>query len=503
MSSWMIVGVVTIACISPLLTLATLWQKKEWRIDRLKEHLRSEGYFRQLFGILRPVVIIGTILSAMANLPWNNALGILALALLSVMQFALRRQRFPVWTMKAIALVGSSLIMNILAVIILPVSTLQLLLPLLQCIPLSLAWLAFLPVDFALKQHIMKKASLLRSEFDNATVIGITGSVGKTTTKELVAHILKEKNVLYTPAYVNSEMGVSKWLLKELPNRSREEELIIIVEMGAYKMGEIQKLCSITKPSMGVVTFIGTQHVALFGSQERLCKAKGELLECLPEDGQAFINSDNSLCSKMIERCNCSVTSVGTGGHADLEAFEIEEQGDGIRFRVNQQDFSMHLHGTHNVTNILLAIAVTEKLGIDLPSSAARLQSFEPPHHTFSVRQENGITILDDTHNASPESFRASLAWAKSQPANKKILVTPGLIELGTNEDRIHRELGSASNGIVDRVIFTGKQGRSAFSKGFNGTVELINSDPSKTSEGDLLLFVGRVSQKQIHRLMP
>ncbi|MDP6561543.1 MAG: Mur ligase family protein, partial [Candidatus Peribacteraceae bacterium] len=285
--------------------------------------------------------------------------------------------------------------------------------------------------------------------------------------------------------------------------RDRDEAVIIIIEMGAYRTGEIEKLCSITKPEMGVVTFIGTQHVALFGSQEKLCKAKGELLECLPEEGTAFLNADNALCAKMTDRCVCPVISVGTGGHANLEAFDIEETGNGIRFRIQEQPFSIALHGTHNVTNILLSIAIAESLGIDKASAAARLRSFEPPHHTFSVRKEHGITILDDTHNASPTSFRASLAWAKSQPSRQKILITPGLIELGKDEDRIHRELGSASNGIINRVIFTGKNGKIAFAEGFTGAVEQLNNETIKASEGDLLMFIGRVNNHQIDHLLP
>jgi UDP-N-acetylmuramoyl-tripeptide--D-alanyl-D-alanine ligase len=498
MNPLVIAGLAFVACLSPLLTFTGLWQVKEWRIDRIKEHLRSAGWLRQLFGIVRPtILVIGIALQ-------NVELAVAGFAALSVLQIGSKKQRYPVWTMKAQILFVLSIIITGIIGYWLMVNGywLIVLIPLLQPLILLIAWTLFLPIDWLMKDRIMKKATKLRCEFTNATVIGITGSVGKTTTKELIAHMLKSRNVLYTPAYVNSEMGVSQWLLKELPKRSRDDELIIIVEMGAYKIGEIKKLCQITKPKIGVVTFIGTQHVALFGSQERLCQAKGELLECLPEDGNAFLNGDNSLCASMIDKCACRTTTIGTGGHADLEAFDIEEKGDGISFRIAQQEFSLHLHGTHNVTNILLAIAVAQSLGIDLPSASARLKPFEPPHHTFSVRKERGITILDDTHNASPESFRASLAWAKSQPAAQKILITPGLIELGKDEDRIHRELGAASNGIVDRAIFTGKHGMRSFDEGFNGTVEYISKDIAKTSEGDLLLCIGRIGKKQIDQLV-
>ena len=499
MDQILIFGLLLLASVSPLLTFASLWQIKEWRVDRLREHLRSAGMLRQLLGITRPAILIVGILLRNVNLT------LIGLTVFSVLSVGLQRQRYPVWTMKAKILVILSLFITGLTGYWSLVNNqwLMVAIPLLQPIALLIAWLAFLPVDQLMKERIMKKATSLRSTYSNATVIGITGSVGKTTTKELIAHIVQGRNILYTPAYVNSEMGVAQWLLTELPKHSIEEDLIIIVEMGAYKTGEITKLCDITKPQMGVVTFIGSQHIALFGSQERLCQAKGELLECLPEDGTAFINSDNSLCANMVDRCICAVVTVGTGGHADLEAFDIEEATQGIRFRVEQQSFSLALRGSHNVTNILLAIAVAKNLGIDLATAANRLHSFTPPHHTFSVRKERGITILDDTHNSSPSSFRASLAWAKSQPMERKILITPGLIELGTNEDRIHRELGAASNGIVNRVIFTGKHGRSAFAEGFHGSVEQMSKDIDTISEGDLLLCVGRIHEKQIFALLP
>ena len=349
----------------------------------------------------------------------------------------------------------------------------------------------------------MKKATSLRRRFINATVIGITGSVGKTTTKELIAHILNDQNMLCTPAYVNSEMGVAQWMLRELSEKDDQEEATLIVEMGAYCKGEIEKLCHIAAPSIGIITFIGSQHIALFGSQEKLCRAKGELLECLPEDGRAFLNADNSLCSAMENLPACPVTKVGTGGVADLEAFDIEETGAGITFRVGDQTISTALHGTHNVTNVLLAISVARHLGLPLTEIASRLRSFTPPHQTFSVRAQNGVSILDDTHNASPESFRAAIAWAKAQPAKQKILLTPGLIELGTDEDRIHRELGVQAKGVFSRVVFTSKHGLNAFKEGYNEPMEQLSPKSEPLEQGDLVLCVGRIGSGTIERLLP
>ena len=163
----------------------------------------------------------------------------------------------------------------------------------------------------------------------------------------------------------------------------------------------------------------------------------------------------------------------------------------------------MPLHGTHNVTNVLLAIAVARHLEIETGIIDKQLSTFTPPHSTFAVRKNKEVTILDDTHNASPESFRAAIAWAKSQPANNKILLTPGLIELGNTEDIIHRELGTQASEIFSRVIFTGKHGIDAFAKGYTGDVERLSKQTKSIHSGDLLLCVGRVSEAAINRILP
>lgn len=486
-----------IASLSPLLTISTLWQIKEWRIDRLKEHLRCEGYFRQLFGVVRPVIVVGALLFK------QEEVGIWLLAILTVVQIVLKKQRYPVWTKKAAILVSGSLLGCCVIGLLVIGHWSLVIIPIVQPLILLFAWTAFLPIDTFMKKRIMQKAADLRARYPNITCIGITGSVGKTTTKELVAHILKDQNALCTPAYVNSEMGVAKWLLKELPKHKIDEELIVIVEMGAYRSGEIARLCDIAKPSIGVLTYIGSQHIALFGSQETLLNAKAELIESLPKDGTAFLNADNELALSVAERCRGSVVTVGTGGHATLEAFDIEESASGIAFRINDQKYTVPLQGTHNVTNVLLAIGVARHLNVSENTIKSTLRTFAPPSSTFSVRSENGITILDDTHNASPESFRAAIAWAKSQPMESKILLTPGLIEQGERQARIHHELGSYASGIFNRVIFTSAQGMDAFAEGYEGTVEMIHSKTASVSSGDLLVCVGRISSRTVDRMLP
>lgn len=507
MRLFLLPSLILLACLSPALTYAALWQTKEWRTDRLYEHLSSEGWFRQLFGIVRPLIVIGSVFLAPVlelRIPWYTA-GLTVLAAASLAQILTRRQRMPVRTKKAMILLGGTLLLTLaFGIWFLEFGSWPIiLLPLLQPFFLGIAWLLFLPVDLVMKRRILSRAAALRNRYDNCTVIGITGSAGKTTAKELIAHIQSGTKTLATPAYVNSEMGVAAWLQEELPKHATGEALLLIVEMGAYRTGEITKLCEITKPTFGVLTLIGSQHVALFGSREKLLRAKAELLASLPADGTAFVNADCASCLTAATYARCPVMKVSTGGTADMEAHDIEETSEGIRFSIGNIPFDIPLHGTHNVVNVLLAVAISEKLGVGIRESAQRLRTFRPPHGTFSVRTEQGITILDDTHNSSAASFRAAIAWARSQPATQKILVTPGIIELGEETDRIHAELGAAAAGIIDRVIFTTKRGKPAFEQGYGKPTEHFTHETKRVEPDSLLLCVGRIGNTVISRLLP
>lgn len=472
----------------------------------MREHFRNEGLFRQLFGVVRPLILGGSyalhLIDFLSGTSWIiSALGVMII--FNTVQFALRKQPRPVWTHKAFVLCGCSILVTVCASLMLSMTDLvwaQPILPLAQPIILFIAWIIFRPVDTYLKTKIMRRAQSLRSERDDITVIGITGSVGKTTTKELLSHIVGTRAVA-TPAHVNTEMGVSKWLIHQL--EKKETSRIFIVEMGAYRKGEISLLCSIAQPTIGILTYIGTQHIALFGSQEELCKTKGELLASIPENGLSLVNGDNEMCKNTLKKVSSRMVRVGTGGDLDLEAFDIEETPNGIRFKVEDVLMECPLHGTHNVTNILLAIGAAQEIGMSLQEVSKQLKTFTPPSNTFSVREEKGVTILDDTHNASPESFKAGLQWVRQQPFEHTVLLTSGLIELGEAQDRIHAELGTLSSETFKRVIFLHKRSAQSFAKGFGREVEMYREQLVKVHPGTLLVCIGRMSQKKIQSLLP
>lgn len=505
-----VAALVIIASLSPAHTFAALWQIKEWRIDRLREHIRSEGLFRQTLGIIRPTIVaLGCIVAATRIVePRLAAQSVLwILAGMATLQFQLKRQPRPVPTQKAKILLASSTSLTALLTLLLLQSgwsvswLLLLVIPLLQPVIMLIAWAQFLPVDRHFKRRILDQARALRSTLPDLIVIGVTGSVGKTTTKELLAHVLKAKGAIATPAHVNSEIGVSQWFIKTFTGLQDKTPPILVAEMGAYRKGEIALLCSVLQPTIGMISFIGTQHIALFGSQDALIDAKGELLQALPESGRAFLNADSPFIERLQEKCPCPFTTVGTS-RADLRAEDVEETSGGLRFRLGETNITVPLHGTHNATNVLLAIAAAEHLGMRRADIAAALKTFSPPDHTFTVREEQGITILDDTHNASPASFAAAIEWAKTQPGTPKILLTPGLIEQGDEQDRVHAELGAASASVFDRAIFLHHKSATTFGKGYGKPVEYLTGETSKVAAGSLLVCIGRMSPRAIHLLL-
>ncbi len=515
----MTVFILALALLSPTLTLVRLFQQKEWRIDRLSEHLGKEHWFLQLFGIFRPAIgavwallITASLLLPLTAAPYDGELTLLLLILLTgigCMQAGSRRQRAPVWTLKAI-------IITLLA-LLLPLAGAGLLLfmqsgswvsvcvgvtALLPPLWVTLAWGIFYPVDAFMKHRIIAKAVRMRSLHPHLTVIGITGSVGKTTMKGLLEHFLKGKNAIATPERVNSEIGVARWLTTVLEKEPADSRRIVIVEMGAYRIGEIALLCRIAQPTIGVITTVGAQHLSLFGSKENIVRAKGELFASLPEDGVAFTSSDQPAFAELKTRATCRVIGVGTDHHATVQALDIEETGDGVRFKVLGTGFVSRLAGTHSVTGIAMAAAIADHLGVKPEESAKLLPSFHRMQSTFEVKTVHGVAVLDDSYNSSPESVDAAIRWAATRSERGKILLLEGIIELGDEEETIHREIAEEAEKVFDTVFLAHSRHLPYFKETMKERVhEASAGGPVKP--GSLLVVCGRVNPALLKRFLP
>jgi UDP-N-acetylmuramoyl-tripeptide--D-alanyl-D-alanine ligase len=291
-------------------------------------------------------------------------------------------------------------------------------------------------------------------------VIGITGSVGKTTTKELVAAVLARRyNTLRSRSSYNNEIGLPLTLLQLNPRHER-----VVLEMGMYDVGEIKQLARIAQPHVGVVTNVGPVHLERAGSMERIARAKAELVEVLPADGTAILNYDDPLVRAMGERTQARVVTYGLSPKADLWASSIQGMGlEGIRFRLHFQDEVIHLRvpllGRHSVHTVLRAAAVGVVEGESWQEIVEGLQGGTPQLRLVAVDGIKGATILDDTYNASPQSTFAALNLL-DELDGRKIAVLGDMRELGSYEEKGHRMVGLRVIDSVDILVTVGELGR-------------------------------------------
>jgi len=291
-------------------------------------------------------------------------------------------------------------------------------------------------------------------------VIGITGSVGKSTSKELIAEVLSQRfSVLKNAGNLNNEIGLPLTLLKLSENHQRA-----VLEMGFYVAGEIKLLCDIAQPEIGVITNIGTVHAERAGSLEAIARGKAELVESLPENGVAILNFDDPLVRNMASKTNANIFFYGIDPLSHLWADEIEGMGlQGIRFRIHYNDDHIHIRvpliGRHSVHTALRAAAVGIIEGMSWPEIVIGLQQGHSQLRLATVTTSSGALILDDTYNASPDSVMAALNLLDELQGNK-YAVLGEMLELGPYEKQGHELVGNRAAQVVSRLITVGDKAK-------------------------------------------
>ena len=291
-------------------------------------------------------------------------------------------------------------------------------------------------------------------------VVAVTGSVGKTTTKELVAAVLGTRyELLKNEGNLNSEIGLPVVLLELTRKHQRA-----VLEMGMWAPGEIAFLCEIAAPEIGIVTNVGPSHMERLGSIEAIADAKAELVEALPEDGVAILNADDPRVAAMSERTQANVITYGLSASADIRAEDIESFGlAGVKFTLVHGDERAQVYsrlpGRAMVHNALAAAAAGIVDGLDLPDVATALTEAQVPARLRAHRGINGSTLIDDTYNASPASMRAALELL-GEVTGRKIAVLGDMRELGAAELEGHREVGKRAAEVADLIFAVGDLGR-------------------------------------------
>ncbi len=331
-----------------------------------------------------------------------------------------------------------------------------LLLPLVVALSGLLAW----PIEKGISECYFRDARRKLLANDRLIRIGLTGSYGKTTVKHILGTILSEKYpTLITPASFNTPMGVSRAIRERLTPSYQ----IFVGEMGARHVGDIKEMCRLVKPTIGIITSVGPQHLETFKTIERVAATKYELIEGLPDDGRCYFFDDGAYCTQMYEKTNKPKVLCGRDPQrADCWYDQVRVSSDGCTFQLhirNKGSIECHtrLLGEHSIQNILLAAAVASDLGLSLKQIVHGVEKLPPVKNRLELMSRPGsFTIINDAFNSNPVSAKAALQVLKEFP-QRRIIITPGMVELGAKEAEYNREFGRQMASCVDIAIIIGK----------------------------------------------
>jgi len=282
-----------------------------------------------------------------------------------------------------------------------------------------------------------------RAQFD-IPVIGITGSVGKTTTKEMVAlAVAAGKKTMKTAGNANSQVGLPITVM-----RITEEDEAAVIEMGVSMPGEMERLAKAAKPNIAVMTNIGVSHIEYLKSRENILAEKFRIADYLPEGGCVFVNGDDDLLSTLQSTPEKKIVRFGLSEACDWRAVELAMDAYGTKFTCIHGNEQLPVYvpaaGEHNVRNALAALAVADAVGVPVEDAARAIAGYESPAMRQQIKEINGVMLIDDTYNANPDSMRAALQILGSvKIAGKKYAVLADMLELGEYAAQAHREIGS------------------------------------------------------------
>ncbi|MDR1765682.1 MAG: UDP-N-acetylmuramoyl-tripeptide--D-alanyl-D-alanine ligase [Lachnospiraceae bacterium] len=311
------------------------------------------------------------------------------------------------------------------------------------------------PIEASIRGYYIRDAKKMLKACPDLLVIGITGSYGKTSVKYFLATLLKSRyNVLMTPESYNTPMGVVKTIRENL--RSTHE--IFICEMGARRPGDIKELCDIVNPRHGVITSIGPAHLETMGSIDAITKTKFELARHIDGHGTIFLNGDDAHIRGAMPQQDHR--TYGLGHDNDCHAYDIRISPDGTVFSLNLRGRELaglqtQLIGEHNVTNLAGAVAVSAFLGVSDQEIRAQLRKITAPPHRLQLLRNAGTVIIDDAYNSNPKGCEAALKTL-SLIEGYRILITPGMVELGASQYDCNHAFGMQAAGVCDFVILVG-----------------------------------------------
>lgn len=342
-----------------------------------------------------------------------------------------------------------------------------------------------------------------RSRF-SMPFVGITGSNGKTTTKEMVAHVLKSQGtVVAAKKSFNNFIGLPLTIFEVVP-----DAVAVVLEMGTSARGEITRLCEIGRPQIGLITNIGPTHLEKLKSIEGVAAAKAELLEGLPKDGTAILNADDKWCRKLyrIAERKGKLVTFGTSADADIRAADVHQDTEGLSFVTSEHvRVELSVPGRHNVANALAAIAVCRRLGMNMKDVAEGLAGFTGVAMRMEPVRVGGLTVINDTYNANPVNMAAALdEFKRYRTSGTRHFACADMLELGEQSAELHRELGERiAESDIDRLWLFGSEVKAtrtaAIEAGFDAGAIVLSNNYKRfetrllegLNEGDVVLLKG------------
>ena len=329
------------------------------------------------------------------------------------------------------------------------------------------------PVESTIQKGFKRQARRRLQSRPDLTVVGITGSYGKTSTKVILAELLRQRyNVYATPSSYNTPMGLCLAVNEHL----KPEHQVLVLEYGIRYPGDMDELCDIAAPDASVVTTVGVAHLETMGTQDRIAAEKGKLVARTSAEGPAVLNVDDERVATMAERAQGPVWRVSTEGDpdADITAANIKYDTNGTAFDVTDDtgstaSFQTQLLGRHNVLNVLLAVAVGRSMGLRLRQMAHAARRLEPVEHRLQLRGRGDVTIIDDAFNSNPVGARNAVEILSEMGDGRRVIVTPGMVELGDRQWDENEALGRfIAQHDLDLVVLVGEDQTAPIRKGLS-----------------------------------
>lgn len=354
---------------------------------------------------------------------------------------------------------------------------------------------------------IQEIATYRRNQF-NIPTVAVTGSVGKTSTKDIIASTLAQKyNVLKTEGNKNNHIGLPLTILK------LKDQEAMVVEMGMNHLGEIRTLTNIAKPNICVITNIGTSHIGNLGSRENILKAKLEILDGLQEGGTVIINNDNDLLHKWAKenKDKYNIITCGIENKSEYMAYNIKESEENVEYSIDLKHITYNVKvpvsGKPFVYNSLVAMAVGETCNVDIGNIINGIAKFELTKKRMEITKKNEITIINDSYNASYDSMKAVLEYLKTVKAKRKIAVLGDMLELGEFSKELHQKVGEeVAKNNIDILITVGEMANNIADKakenGVKNTVSFLDNEKAVNyikeilKPEDIILFKASNSMK-------